>query len=232
MRQTRLGDKAEETRARILEAALALFRKRGFDATTMRDVAKAADVAVGAAYYYFPSKDAIVLSYYEETQRISSARTRIAFRDSTDVRARLGAAFHAKLDVIAKDRKLLSALFKTIADPAAPMSIFSATTEPVRQESIQVLDEALSVAPEVALLDPQARRVLALAFFSLQLGVTLYFIHDASPKQEKTRALVDRSLDLLCGLFPTLPALAPLLGASVAAILEGAGLLGEPPDKE
>ena len=32
-------DGAEETRQRVLEAALALFAERGFEATTMRDVA-------------------------------------------------------------------------------------------------------------------------------------------------------------------------------------------------
>ena len=54
--------KGEETRDRIYNAALTLFRQRGFDATTMRDVAGAADMSLGAAYHYFPSKDALVLA--------------------------------------------------------------------------------------------------------------------------------------------------------------------------
>ena len=43
--------KSDETRARILEAAVALFRRRGFDAATMREIAAEAGVATGAAYY-------------------------------------------------------------------------------------------------------------------------------------------------------------------------------------
>ena len=39
--------KSEETRTRILEAALAVFRERGFEHATMREIAKAAEVAVG-----------------------------------------------------------------------------------------------------------------------------------------------------------------------------------------
>ena len=42
---------------RIVDAALQLFRDRGFDQTTMRDIAAEADVATGAAYYYFRSKE-------------------------------------------------------------------------------------------------------------------------------------------------------------------------------
>src|ERR1700733_3229691 len=60
--------KSEETRTRILEAALAVFRERGFDSATMREIAVRAEVAVGAAYYYFDSKDAIVMAFYERSQ--------------------------------------------------------------------------------------------------------------------------------------------------------------------
>src|SRR5262245_57701400 len=60
--------KSEKTREKILDTALTLFRKQGFDGTTMRDVAKQAGVALGAAYYYFPSKEALVMAYYERIQ--------------------------------------------------------------------------------------------------------------------------------------------------------------------
>lgn len=61
--------KSEETRARILEAALATFRERGFENATMREIATAAQVATGAAYYYFDSKDAIVMAFYQRAQQ-------------------------------------------------------------------------------------------------------------------------------------------------------------------
>ena len=61
--------KSEATRARILESALATFRERGFEKSTMREIAVAAGVAVGAAYYYFDSKDAIVMAFYQRAQQ-------------------------------------------------------------------------------------------------------------------------------------------------------------------
>lgn len=220
------GAKAEETRDRIHAAALSLFRKKGFDATTMRDVAAAAGVAVGAAYYYFPSKEALVLAYYERTQAQSTARAEAVFASTDDVRARLGAAFHAKLDVLAHDRKLLSALFRSIADPAAVASIFGEHTRTIRDDSIDLFDRAIAPSPELAMLDATARRVLVLALWSLHMGVILYLIHDASPKQERTRALVDRSLDLVVGLLPVAPAVFPMFGQGIATILSDAGLMG------
>ena len=59
--------KSEETRGRILEAALRVFRERGFERATMREIAAEAGVALGAAYYYFESKEAIVMAFYERS---------------------------------------------------------------------------------------------------------------------------------------------------------------------
>lgn len=50
-----------ETRDRILKAALKLFARRGFDATTTRDLAEAAKVAEGTLFRHFPNKKAILV---------------------------------------------------------------------------------------------------------------------------------------------------------------------------
>ncbi len=199
------------------------FALAGFDATTMREIADAAGLALGSAYYYFPTKESIVLAYYEETQREHSRRARAAYEKTNDPRARLAAAFHTKLDVLAKDRKLLSALFRTIADPSAQASIFGKQTKTLREESIAIFTEA--VAESAAVLDPDTQRVLSLALFSLHMGVMLFFIHDTSKGQQKTRVLVDRSLDMVVNLLPMAPMLAPIVGNGVASILSEAGLL-------
>lgn len=217
--------RGEETRAKILASALVRFRRRGFDKTTMREIADASGVALGAAYYYFPSKEAIVLAYYGQTQRNSTELATRVFESTSDIRARLRAAMNTRLDVIAADRKLLSALFRSIADPSSPVSVFSSESATVREESVRIFDTAIDTSPEVEALDREARRVLVLALWSLQMGFILYFIHDRSPGQRKTRALVDGVLDLVVGLLPMAPMLAPLLGAQVATILREADLL-------
>jgi AcrR family transcriptional regulator len=217
--------RGEATRAKIFAAALARFRKRGFDATTMREIADDAGVALGAAYYYFPSKDAIVLAYYDETQRMTAAQAAEAFAENDDIRRRLGVTFHARLDVLARDRKLLSGLYRSIADPAADISIFAKKTKRLRDDSIRLFAEALAPSPAVAALDADARRVLELSLWSLHMGVLLYFVHDRSKGQEKTRRLVDQSLDMVCALLPIAPELAPMFGGQVASILRDAQLL-------
>ena len=58
--------KSDRTRTAIVDAALALFTEQGFDVTTVRQIAARAGVSVGNAYYYFDSKEQLVLSIYEQ----------------------------------------------------------------------------------------------------------------------------------------------------------------------
>jgi TetR/AcrR family fatty acid metabolism transcriptional regulator len=60
-RPTRGGDKRE----RILHAAVRVFARKGFYATRVSEVAKAAGVADGTIYLYFKSKEALLVSLFE-----------------------------------------------------------------------------------------------------------------------------------------------------------------------
>ena len=65
-----------DKRVAIRAAARELFRRFGVKKTSMREIAKAAGVAVGTLYLYFPSKDDLVLAcveLYEERHRLAAA---------------------------------------------------------------------------------------------------------------------------------------------------------------
>lgn len=215
-------EQSERSRSRILAVSLELFRKRGFDRTTMRDIAKAAGTSLGAAYYYFPSKEAIVLSYYEELVEGFEARARVVFERTPDLRERLRGVFHAKLDLARRDRKLMAALSRTVGDSQSAVSVFAARTRPIRDRTVGVMRQAVSVAE----VPEPLRELCALGLWTLLLAVLMYFIHDGSPKQERTRRLVDQSIDLLLPLVPlfSLPEIFPFR-AQLAQLLEDAGLV-------
>ncbi len=59
--------KKDETRRRIFDAAISLFRERGFEATTVDEITEKADVGRGTFFNYFPRKEA-VFAYMEEVQ--------------------------------------------------------------------------------------------------------------------------------------------------------------------
>ncbi|NTX06285.1 TetR/AcrR family transcriptional regulator [Myxococcus sp. CA040A] len=59
-------ERSARTRVDILEAAITLFAKRGFLATTMADLARAIRMTPGALYWHFPTKEDLLLAAIEE----------------------------------------------------------------------------------------------------------------------------------------------------------------------
>jgi AcrR family transcriptional regulator len=72
--------KKRQTRALITETAHRLFTERGFDAVTVADVARAADVSEGTVFNYFPTKEDLFYSGMEafETALVDAVRQRPA----------------------------------------------------------------------------------------------------------------------------------------------------------
>ncbi|MEV6031774.1 helix-turn-helix domain-containing protein [Nonomuraea sp. NPDC052116] len=61
--------KGSQTRAEIQQAALSLFTERGYDATSMREIAEQIGITKAALYYHFDSKEAIILSLFQDNMR-------------------------------------------------------------------------------------------------------------------------------------------------------------------
>src|ERR1700724_3465160 len=124
----------EKTKTAILQTALELFRRRGFEVTTMRDIARAAKVATGAAYYYFPSKEAIVAAYYDQVQRLHAEKVREELNGKAGLRERLGVAMHSKLEILKDDGMFLGALFRYTGEPEHPLADFGKGTRATRRQ--------------------------------------------------------------------------------------------------
>ncbi len=198
--------KSDLTRARILDAAIGLFRSQGFEATTMRQIATEAGVALGGAYYYFESKNAIVLAFYDRSRREMEPLLEASTNDN--LRSRLSTLIGVKLNYFLPNRDILAALAGR-TDPADPLSPFSQQTSEIRDADIEIFARAITetrtkVARDLA---PHLPRLLWL----YQMGIILFWIYDRSPEQQRTHKLLDISLDLLAGLIKisSLPLLSP-----------------------
>jgi len=201
--------KSDATRGRILDGALQLFRDRGFEATTMREIAESADVATGAAYYYFDSKDAIVLAFYDQAQKDMTARLEEVLAGSRDLAERLRGILQVKLEYFEPSRRFLGAL-SVHTDPSHPLSPFSAQTREIRENDMRFFERAVD-GSRVRVPD-DLRTYLPRLLWMYQMGMILFWIYDRSAGQKKTQALIAKSLEVVVRLIKlaSLPLTKPL----------------------
>ena len=202
--------KAEETRERIVDAALELFRKEGFDETTMRDIAAEAGVATGAAYYYFGSKEELVMAFYVRTAEEARGLLPSIMERSTDLRKRLRAIIDLRLSQFARHRRLFIALARIGIDPAHPLSPFGKDTRSLRDESIDAFRAALQGSN--VRIPKDLHDELPTLLWLYMMGVILFWIFDDSPGQARTRTLLEGTLDLIVRLIQLsgLPLMGPV----------------------
>ena len=191
--------KSEETRHKILTAALVLFRTQGFEKSTMRDVAQRAGVATGAAYYYFDSKDALVLAFYEQAAEEIGPLARKAAAPAKGLAAKLREVMLVKLEYFGDNRDVLRALLRTGADPKHPLSPFSKQTKLIRDADIELFGEmvktsGVSLAKDLAPYVPES-------LWMYQMGLIYFWLTDESEGHARTRKLVELSSRIVAGLL-------------------------------
>jgi len=86
----------------ILDEAARLFREKGYAATSMRDIAAAADMLPGSLYYHFAAKEDLLVAVYEEGVRLITERVRAAVARYAEPWKRLEAAAVAHLEALLK----------------------------------------------------------------------------------------------------------------------------------
>lgn len=87
-----LTERQEARRRRILEATAELARRGGFEAVQMREVAEAAEVALGTLYRYFPSKVHLLVATLQD--RLQQLRAALRARPRRGTTRRPGSPKH------------------------------------------------------------------------------------------------------------------------------------------
>ena len=187
--------KGEQTKAAIIDAALALFTERGFDATTMRAIAESAGVSLGNAYYYFRSKDELVQGFYDRTAVEHGERLPEVLDGLDGLADRLTAHLDLWFELMAPQHPFAVGFFRNAADPASPLSPFSAASAPARTAAIELME--LVVEGTSPAVPATVRAQLPEVLWLYHMGVVLFWVHDRSVEQAATRLLVRRTAPMI-----------------------------------
>jgi AcrR family transcriptional regulator len=179
-------------RDRLYSTAMRLIAQRGYEATTLRDIAKEASVSVGLLYRYFPSKQAVIIALYEELS--AEYARQAANMHPGRWRDRFIFALNMSLHVLEPHRVPLRALIPVlVGDPDD--GVFAASTAFSRLRVQRVFEEAVvgsTDAPKQPLAEALGRLL-----YLVHLAVLLWWLLDKSSKQRATAALVSLTQQLL-----------------------------------
>ena len=179
-------------RDKLYATSLRLIAQRGYEATTLRDIAREARVSVGLLYRYFPSKHAVVLALYDELS--ADYARRAAHMPSGKWRDRFLFALTTSLEVLQPHQTALRALTPVlVGDPEE--GIFSGSTAFSRLRVQKAFEEAVAGASDAP---PQAlAEALGRLLYLIHLAVLLWWLLDKSSKQRATASLISLTRQLL-----------------------------------
>jgi AcrR family transcriptional regulator len=202
--------KSERTRAHLVDVAMRLFKEQGFDKTTMREIAGAAGLAQGAAYYYFDSKEHLIFEFYQRTYDEQMPEAERVLAKERGLEERLAGLVAAHLKAAQPYHAFSRVLFKSAADPGDPLSPFSEASGPLRQKNIELMGRVL----EGQKVPDKLKAALPELLWLFKMLMILYWVHDKSPRQAKSFALVKRASGLMADALrlARIPGLSHLAG--------------------
>jgi len=195
-----LTPKAKQTRETILATAIHLFVEKGYDDTTMRDIAAAAGCSLGLAYRYYPSKGHLVLSLYD---RIAQE-----YEDHIDdlppgtLAERFESAMKLKFELLQPYRAAFGAIIGVILSPDSGVSVLGDEARDTRAFAIRSFAKIVMGARD-APKQPQLDQMTDL-FYVGHLLMLLFWTTDRTPGAKATYDLLSVTREVLTYIRPLL----------------------------
>ncbi|OOP63774.1 TetR family transcriptional regulator [Arthrobacter sp. SRS-W-1-2016] len=134
---------AQRNRDRIVEIARALFRVKGYEAVSMDEVAKTAEVGPGTLYRHFPTKESLYDAVLEAwAEKVNTAVDRALTLDAP-ARERLLNWLTDYASMLTEHKGAAARITAALGDPGSPFAAKCQTYLGANQRVIEALDSAL-----------------------------------------------------------------------------------------
>ncbi|MEU7854016.1 helix-turn-helix domain-containing protein [Nonomuraea sp. NPDC049141] len=157
--------KGSQTRADIQEAALSLFTERGYDATSMREIAEQLGITKAALYYHFDSKEAVIRSLF--TDHLRALEDLLDWAAAQPRSPQLASELLGRWLTLSGQRGL-----KTMRFAAANHTALKAVVPPGQGSAMERIDQATRIilGPDAPLQDQLRVRMALLSVHSTVLA--------------------------------------------------------------
>ena len=170
-------DVSEERKAQILEAAKETFTERGFHKTRMSDIAEASGLSKGALYWYFDSKDAIILSLLEKVFEPELRNLKTLLVDDRSAEERLLIYIERTAEDIGRMLKWMPLVYEFLV-LAFRRDIIKKSISSYYQRNMELLEELIRQGIDAGEFQPRNIKDTAVALGAIIEGTVMLWIYD------------------------------------------------------
>jgi AcrR family transcriptional regulator len=186
----------EQTRRHILRTAVDLMTEHGYDATTMKQIARGAEIGDATIYKYFPSKEKLLLAYFELCIQIALEMTdETPDLQNYTLQERLQRLVDALLELLLADREFVEMTRKVVGNSPLLMMRDSLPGQQVLKSQVIAFVTDAEESGEIAPCD--FKNLLGGLFADYLFAIIAYWLKDESEEFSDTTQLVDLTLAVL-----------------------------------
>jgi len=193
---TNIQERSRTRRQRLLESALVVFTKYGYNDTAIDEIARASETSKGGLYFHFPSKQALFLTLLDEASEALLQRVEFAMATEADPLDRGDAALREVLHAFGSHRLLARLL---LVEALGAGKDFTVKLNDLHGRFAMLIGDCLDEAVVAGHIPPLDTRLAAHAWYGAVNQVVLRWLMTGEPQQLEETYPVLRAL-LLFGV--------------------------------
>jgi AcrR family transcriptional regulator len=187
----------QETRERILEAAVKVFATKGYHDTKVDDIVSESNTSKGSFYFYFPSKQDIFLALSDTFMDLLEARLTQAMEKETRGRDQMNAALQTSLGLFSQYRGLAKiALVQAVGLGTA----FEDRRRKINDRFAKIIQARLERAVQDGSIPPLQTEIAARAWVGALNEIVIHWIYTGSPTLEESMPALKQFLARSIGI--------------------------------
>jgi AcrR family transcriptional regulator len=180
---TQIPDPVQETRTRILEAAVKVFATKGYHDTKVDDIVSESSTSKGSFYFYFPSKQDIFLALSDTFADLLESKITQAMEKELHGMQQMDAALHASLGLFSQYRGLAKiALVQAVGLGA----VFEERRRAINNRLTTIIQTRLERAAADGSIPPLQAEITARAWVGALNEVVIHWIYTGTPPLEES----------------------------------------------
>lgn len=182
---------SQETRNRILEAAVSVFASKGYHDTKVDDIVAESNTSKGSFYFYFPSKQDIFLALVDTFADLLESRLRDRIQAETSGMARVDLALRVCLEIFGQYRGLAKI---TLVQATGLGLAFEEKRRAVNERFIQIIKTNLDEAVADGSIPALDTEVAACAWMGALNEIVLRWVYTGQPDPVRSLPVLRRML--------------------------------------